>query len=71
MGTWHEYLNAEGTPPEWPYPIKFGEEREIEADVVVLGGGTVEAALPRDEAIAVSPTLQKLIAAEAGKGDNT
>ncbi len=39
--------------------------------VVVLGGGTVEAALPRDEAIAVSPTLQKLIAAEAGKGDNT
>ena len=39
--------------------------------VVVLGGGTVETALPRDEAIAASPTLQKLIAAEAGKGDNT
>jgi ATP-binding cassette subfamily B protein len=39
--------------------------------VVVLGGGTVEAALPREEAITFSPTLQKLIAAEAGKGDNT
>ena len=39
--------------------------------VVVLGGGTVEAAMPREEAIACSPTLQKLIAAEAGKGDNT
>lgn len=39
--------------------------------VVVLGGGTVETALPRDEAIAASPTLKKLIAAEAGKGDNT
>ena len=39
MGTWHEYLKAEGTPPEWPYPIKFGEESEIETDVLVLGGG--------------------------------
>ncbi len=39
MGTWHDYLKAEGTPPEWPYPIKFGEEKEIETDVLVLGGG--------------------------------
>ncbi|MBR6522045.1 MAG: FAD-binding protein [Oscillospiraceae bacterium] len=39
MATWHEYLKAEGTPPEWPYPIKFGEESEVEADVLVLGGG--------------------------------
>ena len=39
MGTWHEYLQSQGTPPEWPYPIKFGEEKELEADVLVLGGG--------------------------------
>lgn len=39
MGTWNEYMQKEGTPPEWPYPIKFGEETEIEADVLVLGGG--------------------------------
>ena len=39
MGTWHEYLNSAGAPPEWPYPIKFGEEKEVEADVLVLGGG--------------------------------
>ena len=39
MGTWHDYLKAEGTPPEWPYPIKFGEEKEVETDVLVLGGG--------------------------------
>ena len=39
MGTWHEYLKTEGTPPEWPYPIKFGEEKELEADVLILGGG--------------------------------
>ena len=39
MGTWNEFLQSEGAPPTWPYPIKFGEEKEIEADVVVLGGG--------------------------------
>ncbi|MBR2520688.1 MAG: FAD-binding protein [Oscillospiraceae bacterium] len=39
MGTWHEYLQSEGMPPEWPYPIKFGEETELDADVLVLGGG--------------------------------
>ena len=39
MGTWHDYLNETGSPPEWPYPIKFGEETELEADVLVLGGG--------------------------------
>lgn len=40
MGTtWHEYLKTEGSPPEWPYPIKFGEETEVETDVLVLGGG--------------------------------
>ncbi|MBR5707769.1 MAG: FAD-dependent oxidoreductase [Oscillospiraceae bacterium] len=39
MGTWHDYLKSEGTPPEWPYPIKFGEEKEVETDVLVLGGG--------------------------------
>ena len=39
MGTWHEYLKTNGEPPAWPYPIKFGEETELEADVLVLGGG--------------------------------
>ena len=39
MGTWHEYFDAEGMPPEWPYPIKFGEEQEEETDVLVVGGG--------------------------------
>ena len=24
MGTWHDYVKAEGTPPAWPYEIKFG-----------------------------------------------
>ena len=24
---------------EWPYPIRYGEEKESDADVLVLGGG--------------------------------
>ena len=24
---------------EWPYPVKYGEENEVESDVLVLGGG--------------------------------
>ena len=39
MTTWHDYLKEEGQPPSWPYPIRFEEEQEIEADVLVIGGG--------------------------------
>ena len=39
MTTWHDYLKEEGQPPGWPYPIRFEEEQEIEADVLVIGGG--------------------------------
>ena len=39
MTTWHDYLKKEGQPPSWPYPVRFEEEQEIEADVLVVGGG--------------------------------
>ncbi|NLA87935.1 MAG: FAD-dependent oxidoreductase, partial [Clostridiales bacterium] len=39
MATWHEYLLKEGRPPAWPYPIRFGQEQEIDTDVLVIGGG--------------------------------
>jgi succinate dehydrogenase/fumarate reductase flavoprotein subunit len=39
MTTWHEYLKEEGQPPSWPYPIRFDQEREVDADVLVIGGG--------------------------------
>ena len=39
MATWHEYLIKEGRPPAWPYPVRFGQEREIDTDVLVIGGG--------------------------------
>jgi succinate dehydrogenase/fumarate reductase flavoprotein subunit len=37
--TWHDYFKEEGRAPDWPYPVRFEQEREIDADVLVLGGG--------------------------------
>jgi len=39
MTTWHDYLKEEGQPPSWPYPIRYGEEQEIDTDVLIIGGG--------------------------------
>ncbi len=39
MTTWHDYVLEKGQAPEWPYPIQYGREREIDADVLVIGGG--------------------------------
>lgn len=35
---WNEYIKKFG-PIEWPYPVQYGRETEIETDVLVLGGG--------------------------------
>ena len=39
MATWHEHLQKDGTVPKWPYPLRYGEETAVTADVLVLGGG--------------------------------
>ena len=39
MTTWQEYVQRDAPLPEWPYPIRYGEESVIGADVLVLGGG--------------------------------
>ena len=39
MTTWHEYVQQHNLAPEWPYPIRYGSERRMDADVLVLGGG--------------------------------
>ena len=39
MTAWQESISREGRAPEWPYPIRYEEEQEIEADVLVIGGG--------------------------------
>lgn len=35
---WNEYIRRFGIP-QWPYPIHYDKETEIETDVLVLGGG--------------------------------
>lgn len=39
MGTWYGYYQKTGTIPQWPYPIHYGEVKEIASDVLVIGGG--------------------------------
>jgi len=35
---WKDYVIEHGIP-EWPYPVCYGQEKELEAEVLVLGGG--------------------------------
>ncbi len=35
---WNELVSTRGLP-RWPYPIRYGREREVHTDVLVLGGG--------------------------------
>ncbi len=39
MTRWHDYVKDQGGPPDWPYPIEYGQEQEVDVDVLVLGGG--------------------------------
>jgi succinate dehydrogenase/fumarate reductase flavoprotein subunit len=39
MSIWHEYVQREGTVPEWPYPVNYGKVNEIASDILVAGGG--------------------------------
>ena len=39
MTTFHEFVGNKGYAPAWPYAIRYDQEREIETDVLVIGGG--------------------------------
>jgi succinate dehydrogenase/fumarate reductase flavoprotein subunit len=39
MTNWHDFLQEEGHPPAWPYPLNYGQEQEIDTDVLIIGGG--------------------------------
>lgn len=39
MTSWHQLIEKNSGLPEWPYPIRYEQEREIETDVLVIGGG--------------------------------
>ena len=34
MASWHDYLKEQGHAPDWPYPVKYEQEQEVDADVV-------------------------------------
>jgi NADPH-dependent 2,4-dienoyl-CoA reductase/sulfur reductase-like enzyme len=39
MSTWYEYIQKDAPIPRWPYPIRYGQEKKVSADVLILGGG--------------------------------
>jgi succinate dehydrogenase/fumarate reductase flavoprotein subunit len=39
MSSWHEFIQRDAPVPEWPYPVRYGQETEVETDVLVIGGG--------------------------------
>ena len=39
MSTWHQIVQARGEVPEWPYPVRYGQENVVSCDVLIIGGG--------------------------------
>ncbi len=39
MTSWWDLIEGGQSTPEWPYPIRYGQESRISTDVLVLGGG--------------------------------
>ena len=39
MPLFHEIVGEKSRLPEWPYPILYEKEQEIETDILVIGGG--------------------------------
>jgi len=39
MAGWHEFIQRDAPVPEWPYPVNYGRENEVECDVLIIGGG--------------------------------
>lgn len=62
MTTWHEYIQEDGTVPEWPYPIRYDKVNEITSDVLILGGGVAGC----HAAISAAKNGAKTVVAERG-----
>jgi succinate dehydrogenase/fumarate reductase flavoprotein subunit len=39
MARWHDFIEKDGKPPLWPYPVNYGKEQDIDTDVLIIGGG--------------------------------
>jgi hypothetical protein len=46
MALFHDSIGQDGHVPDWPYPIRYDSEQEIDADVLVIGGGMADAGQP-------------------------
>lgn len=70
MTTWHEYVQRDAPLPEWPYPVRYGEEVDLQTDVLVLGGGIAgcHAALAARRAGASVLILEKEATRWSGNG---
>jgi succinate dehydrogenase/fumarate reductase flavoprotein subunit len=62
MPTWNEYVEKNGSLPEWPYPILYDKENEVSADVLIIGGGVAGC----HAAISAAREGAKVVLTEAG-----
>ncbi len=70
MGTWHELVAGGAPVPRWPYPVRYGSEQRLAADVLVAGGGIAgcHAAIAAARAGARVVVLEKGAAKWGGNG---
>ena len=62
MSIWHEYVQRQGTLPQWPYPVNYEKTNEIISDVLVIGGGVAGARA----AISAAQSGVKVVLVDAG-----
>ena len=70
MTTWHDYVQDSGRLPQWPYPIRYEEVKEVVCDVLVIGGGVAgcRAAISAARAGAVVAVAERGMAKRSGAG---
>ncbi|HEX2966893.1 MAG TPA: FAD-dependent oxidoreductase, partial [Syntrophorhabdaceae bacterium] len=39
MSLWLDFIQRDAPLPEWPYPIEYGRQKHVAADVLIIGGG--------------------------------
>ena len=62
MTVWQDYVQETGNLPEWPYPVNYGKENEVTADVLIIGGGVAGC----HAAISAARNGAKVVVAERG-----
>lgn len=73
MPAWYDFMGEKGHVPEWPYPIRYDVENEVNADVLVLGGGIAGchaaiSAVRKGSKVVVCDTSPIIISGHGGAG---